>query len=113
MNTITTILTNAGATLNSALNPVSLRTGYQVSKQDIAIVDADTLSMDTLEAVKQQYKPKRGEYIGVWIEAGKAYIDISHRITSKKKAIQAGKEYNQISIWDWSKKKVIYCKDGE
>ena len=113
MDTIQTIKQNNGATLNSNLSPVTLKTGYQVSKRDLLAVDASTLSMDMLEMVKRQQQPKRGEYIGVWIEAGKAYIDISKRIASRKAALQAGRDYNQISIWDWKKQKAIYCKDGE
>lgn len=41
-------------------------------------------------------------HIGGWTdkETGKTYLDVSHNIKSKSKAVNAGKQFNQIAIWD-------------
>lgn len=49
------------------------------------------------------------KFVGVWIENGKAYVDISERIATKRRALEVGKERNQISIYDWKNNNVAYC----
>ena len=50
-----------------------------------------------------------GGNCGVWFENGIYYIDKSHRVTTKKDALQLGREKNQISILQWRTMKLIYC----
>lgn len=50
-----------------------------------------------------------GAHIGGWTdrETGKTYLDISHKINSRTRAIQQGKKRNQIAIWDVRKGREI------
>ena len=46
----------------------------------------------------------------VWIDGGKAYIDCSEYVSTKKQALKVGKERKQLSIWDWKNSNAIPCK---
>ena len=99
--TINSIKRNGGATINKYGVRVSMKTGYQVSKRDLLIIPVCDLKKQLLiEAMK--LLTSRSEYVGVWIDDGKAYIDISCRIATKKQAITMGRKLNQLSILRWS-----------
>ena len=99
--TIKSIKRNGGATINKYGERVSMKSGYQVSKQDLYIIPVDELDKLIIkEAMKLLLK--RGDYLGVWIDDGKAYIDISVRIATKKEAMTRGRELNQLSVLRWS-----------
>lgn len=98
--TIKSIKRNGGATINKYGMRVSMKSGYQVSKQDLLIIPVDELDKYTLKELLKLLV-KRGDYLGVWIDDGKAYIDISHRIATKKQAMIVGRELNQLTILRW------------
>ena len=50
-----------------------------------------------------------GEHLGIWIDNGKAYIDLSEHIATKREAMKAGKERKQLSIWNWKAGEAIAC----
>ena len=102
--TLKAIKENGGATLNDGCKAVCYKTGYQVSERDVAILPMYKL---TLKFIKSLVEPQK--FVGIWIENGKAYVDISERITTKRRALELGKERNQISIYDWKNQKVAYC----
>ena len=102
--TLKAIKENGGATLNCQGLAVSYKTGYQVSERDVAILPTYKL---TLKFIKSLISPNK--FVGVWIESGRAYIDISEHIAAKRHALELGKERNQISIYDWKNQKVTYC----
>ena len=98
--TINSIKRNGGATINKYGVRVSMKSGYQVSKQDLLIIPVENLNKFILkELIKKLIK--RGDYLGVWIDDGKAYIDISCRIATKIKAMEMGRELNQLSVLRW------------
>ena len=99
--TIKSIKHNGGATINKYGKRVSMKSGYQVSKQDLYIIPVDELDkLIIMEAMKLLLK--RSDYLGVWIDDGKAYIDISIRRATKKEAMTMGRELNQLSILRWT-----------
>lgn len=102
------VIKNGGATINKQGAIVTLKTGYQVSKKDIGKILVQDLTEQMINDIIC-YGLKRGEYVGIWIEDGFAYVDISVRIATKKDALQKGIELNQISIFDWKKTTCIYC----
>lgn len=103
-----TILANGGATVNKHGEAVTLKTGYQVSKQDEAVIAVADFTQEAVKNIVDTLK-QRGDYAGFWVDAGKVYCDISKRHSTKKAALAAGKAYNQISIWDWKKQQAVYC----
>ena len=108
MITYKQILAKGGATVNRQGQAVTLKSGYQVSKQDVAVVAVESFTQKEVEKLVGMLK-QRGEYAGFWVDGGKVYCDISHRHSTKQAAIAAGQAYNQISIWSWQKQNAIYC----
>lgn len=100
------ILKNGGATINARGEFVSLKSGYQVSVRDFGRVRTEDLTEDMVKTVIEQGLSK-GEYCGVWIDDGFAYVDISKRISTKQEAIRLGREKKQLSILDWRKNKCL------
>ena len=98
---------NNGATLNKQGESLSYANGYQVSVKDLEIIPAYKLTKKHL--IDMLKKLPVGANLGVWIDKGKAYIDHSMRVLSKKKALQLGKALNQISVWDWKAGEAIAC----
>ena len=98
--TINSIKRNGGATINKYGVRVSMKSGYQVSKQDLLIIPVDNLNKLILKELIRKLV-KRGDYLGVWIDEGKAYVDISCRIATKSKAMEMGRELNQLSVLRW------------
>lgn len=79
---------------------VTYKTGYQVATEGVECATAQ----DAINAVRA-YK---GD-CGVWYSQGIYYIDRSHRVNTKKEALQIGRACNQISILRWSKMDLVYC----
>jgi len=104
--TIKSIIKNGGATINKCGERVQMKTGYQVSKCDLLIINIEELNKFVLKELLKKLA-KRGEYLGVWINEGKVYIDISCRIATKQEAIQKGKELQQLSILRWKDGKCL------
>lgn len=103
------IIGNGGATLDGTGRAVDFKKGYQVSKRDCYILTVRNTSK-ILRAVNEVLNGlQRGEYCGIWIDDGRAYIDVSERITNRRAALRCGKARKQISIFDWSTKSCIYC----
>ncbi len=98
--TIKSIKKNGGATINKYGVRVNMKSGYQVSKQDLLIIPVEELDKYTLKELLKLLV-KRGDYLGVWIDDGKAYIDISYRIATKKQAMTVGRELNQLTVLRW------------
>ena len=98
---------NAGATLNEYGEVVAYAKGYQVSHKDLMIIPVYKLTKKLImECIMDLL---HGEHLGIWIDNGKAYIDLSEHIATKKEAMKAGKERKQLSIWNWKAGEAIAC----
>ncbi len=107
--TLMQIIDNGGATLRKNGLQVNFLRGYQVSKKDCYQLKISEFKK-ILRSVNYLLAHIGGsEFVGVWVDAGIAYIDISEHITSKKAALCVGRERNQISIFDWQNGNCIYC----
>ena len=99
--TIKSIKRNGGATFNKYGERVAMKTGYQVSKCDLLIIPVDELDKLIVKELLGRLM-SRGEYLGLWIDNGSVYIDISCRIATKSKAMEMGRELNQLSVLRWA-----------
>ena len=102
--TITEIIAEGGATLNAEGRAVNYATGYQVSRRDMFTIAAARLRWSHIKPLLA-----KGAFVGVWVENGIAYVDMSERVNTKAEALRLGRERNQISVWNWSKKTCVYC----
>lgn len=107
MFTLKQIKLNNGATLNKAGESLSYARGYQVSEKDLLIIPAYKLTKKQL--IKMLNELADGKCLGVWIDSGKAYVDCSEYVSTKKQALKLGKQRKQISIWNWKAGEAIAC----
>ena len=99
--TINSIIRNGGATFNCNQERVQLKSGYQVSKCDLLIIPTENLTKDIVKGLIAKLT-SRGEYLGLWIDNGNVYVDISCRVATKRDAMQMGRDFNQLSILKWA-----------
>lgn len=95
------IIENGGATLNSNGASVQFERGYQVSKKDCYTLNVSNVRR-VLRAVNSLLNSiESGEFVGLWVDSGLVYIDISERIPRLADALRLGIERKQKSIFDW------------
>ena len=90
---------NDGLTLKNG-SPITYKSGYQVATEGI-----ETRSARTAMA---QIKAWNGN-AGVWYSDGIYYIDKSHRVATKREALEVGRACNQISVLRWHDMGLVYC----
>lgn len=106
---IAEVIRAGGATLNSNGEAVNFNNGYQVSKKDCYKLEVKNIDKITISVEKLLNGLKRGDFVGIWVDGGYIYIDISERIHNLKRALRVGKARKQISIFKWSDATCIYC----
>ena len=99
IRTILKLAENDGLTLKNG-KAITYKTGWQVATEGIETTDART----AINAVKAY-----GGNCGVWYSEGIYYIDKSHRVNTKREAMQIGKACNQISVLCWRTMGLAYC----
>lgn len=101
INELKQIIKNGGATLNSNGESVHFMHGYQVSKKDCYTLEVANVNK-ILKAVNSLLDTiTAGEFVGLWVDKGLIYIDVSERIERLSAAISLGIERKQKSIFDW------------
>ena len=99
IRSILKLANNDGLTLKGG-KPITYKTGYQVATEGIECHTA----REAINAVKA-YKGN----CGIWFSEGIYYIDKSHRVDTKKKALEVGRAHNQISVLRWRDIGLVYC----
>ena len=82
---------NDGLTLKNG-KPITYKTGWQVATEGVETKSA----REAINAVKAY-----GGDCGVWFADGIYYIDKSHRVSTKREAMEIGRAGNQISVLNW------------
>lgn len=90
---------NDGLTLRNG-KPIVYKSGWQVATEGYETTDI----IKAMEIIKAY-----GGNCGIWFSNGIYYIDKSHRVNTKKLALQIGRECNQISILKWANMSLAYC----
>ena len=90
---------NDGLTLKNG-KPIVYKSGWQVATEGLETTDP----IEAMKMVKAY-----GGNCGIGFSNGIYYIDKSHRVSTKKVALQIGRECNQISILKWSNMSLAYC----
>ena len=108
--TVEGIIKNQGATLTKTLRKSSLKSGFMVSLEGYEIILKTSQRTKIFREIKRANKKSKkfpNSYVGVWIEKGQAYIDVSLNIKDKNKAIEFGKKNKQLAIYDIKNNEVI------
>lgn len=90
---------NDGLTLKNG-KPIVYKSGWQVATEGLETTDP----IEAMKMIKVY-----GGNCGIWFSNGIYYIDKSHRVNTKKLALQIGRECNQISILKWANMSLAYC----
>lgn len=108
------IIENGGETLTKELKKAELKRGYMVSLEgtEIQAQGEDYQAIKKAIEEKQEIiKDKNNMYIGLWLDSGIMYIDISINIIDKVEALEFGKYNKQLAIYDLVNNDSIYLKD--
>ena len=90
---------NDGLTLKNG-QKISYKSGWQVATEGIETQNA----REAMEAVKMY-----GGNCGIWFSGGIYYVDKSHRVNTKREAMEVGRAHNQISVLNWRTMGLAYC----
>ena len=108
IETLKNILKNGGATLNKKGQAVNFSKGFQVSKKDCFILKLTELEKIRTAATELLEELKSGEFLGLWVDGGLVYVDISQKIKNFNKAKKMGLDLKQLSIFNWASKNCIF-----
>jgi hypothetical protein len=86
---------------------VSQDRGIKVIDKPLEHLNFKEIEQDLKALIK---RVRATEFIGLWLDNGIIYIDISRVIQNKEKALKLAKEQNQKAIFDIKNNKVIFVK---
>lgn len=99
------LIKNGGLTLAADYTKATEKNGFYVSKIGYEkIIDFESLEENLKKYSKMLLK---NEYIGLWINKGLLYIDITKHYKNKKEALKIGIKNKQLAIFDIKNNKSI------
>lgn len=99
IRTLRKLQDNDGLTLKNG-KPIMYKSGWQVATQGM-----ETTDMREAMSMIKAY----GGNCGVWYSGGIWYIDKSHRVATKREAMEVGRACRQISVLCWRTMGLAYC----
>ena len=99
IRTLKKLANNDGLTLKNG-KLITYKSGYQVATEGLETAD--------IQEAMQMIRNYKGN-CGVWFSEGIYYIDKSHRVSTKKEALEIGRRCNQISVLKWATMGLVYC----
>ena len=99
IRTLRKLTNNDGLTLKAG-KVITYKSGWQVATEGQETTDIQEAMM-----MIRQYN---GD-CGVWYSEGIYYIDKSHRVSTKREAMEIGRQCNQISVLCWRTMGLAYC----
>lgn len=99
IRSIKSLKNNDGLTLKKG-KKITYKSGWQVATEGIETTDV----REAINAVKAY-----NGNCGVWFADGIYYIDKSHRVNTKREAMEIGRACNQISVLNWKTMGLAYC----
>ena len=99
IRTLRKLTNNDGLTLKKG-KIITYKSGWQVATEGIETTDIN----EAIKAVRAY-----GGDCGIWFADGVYYIDKSHRVDTKREALEIGRKCNQISILRWANMGLVYC----
>ena len=99
IRTLRKLQNNDGLTLKDG-KPITYKTGWQVATEGIETRD----QQEAMKAIRNY-----GGNCGIWFSDGVYYIDRSHRVNTKREAMEVGRACNQISVLNWRTMRLAYC----
>lgn len=108
------IIENGGETLTNELKKAELVNGFMVSLEGTE----SQVKGEDYQAIKKAIEEKqaiiqdsKNLFIGLWLDGGIMYVDISINIIDKVEALEFAKYNKQLAIYDIVNNDSIYLKD--
>lgn len=99
---------NGGATIDVKGRPYN-GPGYAVSNDRWGLVVAeDAFSVDLVRSWVRKVRLLPDEYLGVWRENGRIYLDVSVIVDDIELAKTMARYYNQLAIYSFDDGQTIY-----
>lgn len=99
IRTLKKLQNNDGLTLKNG-KIITYKSGWQVATTGVETTD--------IREAMTMIKAYNGN-CGVWFADGVYYIDKSHRVNTKREAMEIGRQCNQISVLNWRTMGLAYC----
>ena len=99
IRTLKKLANNDGLTLKKG-TPITYKSGWQVATEGVETTN--------IKEAMQMIKVYNGD-CGVWYSEGIYYIDKSHRVNTKREAMEIGRKCQQISVLNWRTMGLAYC----
>lgn len=99
IRTLRKLTNNDGLTLKKG-KIITYKSGWQVATEGIETTDIN----EAIKAVRAY-----GGDCGIWFADGVYYIDRSHRVDTKREALEVGRACKQISVLRWRDMGLVYC----
>ena len=99
IRTLKKLTNNDGLTLKAG-KVITYKSGWQVATEG-----QETRDINEAMMMIRQYNGN----CGVWYSEGIYYIDKSHRVSTKREAMEIGRQCNQISVLCWRTMGLAYC----
>ena len=99
IRTLKKLNNNDGLTLKNG-KLIMYKSGWQVATEGYETTDIKE-AMKIIKALEGN--------CGVWFSNGIYYIDKSHRVNTKREALEIGRACQQISVLKWSTMSLVYC----
>ena len=99
IRTLKRLTNNDGLTLKNG-KCIMYKSGWQVATEGKETTDI----REAMNMIKEY-----GGNCGVWFSEGIYYIDKSHRVSTKREAMEIGRACNQISVLKWANMSLAYC----
>ena len=99
IRTLRKLQNNDGLTLKNG-KAITYKSGWQVATEGKETTD----QKEAMTMIKEY-----DGNCGVWFAEGVYYIDKSHRVNTKREAMEIGRACNQISVLCWRTMGLAYC----
>lgn len=99
IRTLRKLQNNDGLTLKNG-KVITYKSGWQVATTGVETTD--------IREAMIMIKAYNGN-CGVWFADGVYYIDKSHRVSTKREAMEIGRKCHQISVLNWRTMGLAYC----
>lgn len=99
IRTLKKLNNNDGLTLKNG-KVITYKSGWQVATEGQETAD--------IQEAMMMIREYNGD-CGVWYSEGIYYIDKSHRVNTKREAMEIGRQCNQISVLCWRTMGLAYC----
>ena len=108
------IIKDGGTTLTKELKKAELKKGFMVSLEGTETQtkgDDYQAIMKAIEEKQAIIKNNNNLFIGLWLDGGIMYVDVSINIKDKAEALEFAKRNKQLAIFDLINNDSIYLKD--